>query len=75
METIECPDCVLYEAMKEGIEIRIADLDANRARLLANLENLVTAIEAGITTETMLECGKRENSYLADARKAIANAK
>ena len=75
MGTIKCPDCELYEAMKDGVQIRIADLESSRARLLANLENLVTAIEAGITAETMLECGHRENSYLADARRAIASAR
>jgi len=52
-----------------------ARLIAAAPELLANLENIISAIEYGITTEIMIECANRENSYIAQAKKAILRAK
>lgn len=66
-----------------GRNIREKDEKEARARLneaapelLASLESLVTAIDSGITTETLIGCGEHgENSCLGNARAAIAKAK
>jgi len=46
-------------------------LMAASPELYSVLLNLVTAIEAGITTKTLLECSNKENSYLFTAKEVI----
>ena len=54
-----------------------AQLIAAAPDLLANLENIVTAIEEGISSEVMVEVRKRGegHSYLESARAVLAKAK
>ena len=35
------------------------------------LKNLVEAIEAGITSETLIRCSPQDGSYLGEAKKAL----
>ncbi len=39
--------------------------------LYTQLLNLVTAVELGVSTETLLECSVKENSYLGKARNVL----
>ena len=49
----------------------ISRLRANNSTLRTKLKNLVEAIEAGISTDTILECGSQEGSYLGEAKRAL----
>jgi len=71
----EVSDPVAPASLSWGEVTANARLIAAAPDLLANLENLLAAIEAGITTETMLECAWNENSYIAQAKEAIQKAK
>jgi len=43
--------------------------------VLKALENLITALEAGITTEILMACAHKTNSYVGQAREALVRAK
>lgn len=51
-----------------------ARLIAAAPELLSNLENLLAAIEAGVSTQIMIDCSSKENSYIAQAKAAINKA-
>lgn len=77
-----CPDCELYEAMKEGVRQRIADLESENAKLrqfayllaaapdlLAACEKLVARIESDIEwTGNLTDEGDAGRAAIAKAK-------
>ena len=69
-----CQNCEMYEAMKEGVQIRIADLEAENAKLREDSKRLDWIIEhcwhynAHLEGKVMMQVLMDNN---ADVRKAI----
>lgn len=62
------------ERIADCLRVEDARLIAAAPDLLANLENILTAMEAGVSARTMLDCAPSPNSYVFSARAAITKA-